>query len=210
MTWRGFAGSGWPRRPPESEIGATMSQSALGSWTFRSIAGLVLLTTGVAGTHSSSAETDRYSHRMVESSECRGEHDDDGHGDRGHDSRRHDGDHGHNGHHGHAGGAGLGLQQVISVRILPTIFLRVDKAGRVTAAATNTGCQPGKQDDVFLLRPNGVIEPTTMLHVDRCDWTGDFTVPGRFQPQWCSAGLHRHRVDQFGSVAFESVVVVDR
>ena len=97
---------------------------------------------------------------------------------------------------------------MISVRVHSTIFLRVDRSGRVTAAATNTGCQPSKQDDVFLLHPNGAIERTTLLHVDQCDWTGDFTVPGRFQPQWWSAELHRHRVDKLGSVAFESVVVV--
>lgn len=209
MTWRAFGGSGRPQCQLRSEIGETVSQSAVGSWTFRSIAGLVLLTTGVGGTHSSGAVAARYSYRRVESSECRDEHGDDAHDDRGHDSRRHDGDHGHKGHHDHGGGAGVGLQQTISVRVRPTTFLRVDKFGRVTAAATNTGCQPSKQDDVLLLRPSGAIEPTTLLHVDRCDWTGDFTVYGRFQPQWCSAELHRHRsVDQLGSVVVESVVVV--
>ena len=215
-----------------------MPPTAFGSWTLRSIAGLVLLATGAVGAHSSGVEAMHYSHTMVESSKCRGNHDGDddrghdsrgdggdgqgGHGDddhahdNGHNEHEHDG-HDDNGHDGGNHGAGMGLRQVISVRVPPTIFLRVDKLGRVTAAATNTGCRPSKQDDAFLVRPNGAIEPTTLLHVDKCDWTGDFSVPGRFQPQWCNAGLHKHRVDnsqhgasagQLGSVAFQSVVVV--
>ena len=197
---------------------------------FKSIAAGVLLTAGVVGTRSSDVAAIRYTHRIVESANCRGHRDDDrghdsgdhggrGHDDRGHEDRGHDDDRrpDHHDHHGGNHGPGLGLQQMISVRVPPTILLRVDKLGRVTAAATNTGCQPSKQDDVFLLRPNGAIEPTTLLHVDRCDWTGDFSVPGRFQPQWCNAALHRHRVDdsqrrasvgQLGSVTFDSVVVV--
>jgi hypothetical protein len=223
-----------------------MPHASFGSWTLRSIAGLVLLTTGAVGAHSSGAQATHYSHTMVESSNCRDNRDGDGgHDDRGHDSRGHDGNghggdgqgrHGHddrahdnghnehdndghddNGHDGGNHGPGMGLRQVISVRVPRTILLRVDKLSRVTAAATNTGCQPSKQDDVFLLRPNGAIEPTTLLHIDNCEWTGDFSVPGRFQPQWCNAALHRHRVDdtqhrakvdQLGTATVESVVVV--
>ena len=213
MTQRDLDGSGWPRCPLSSKIGSTVPHAFFGSLTLRSIAGLVLLTTGAVGAHSSGAEAVHYSHTMVESSNCHGKHA--GDGDHGHDDHAHDNGHnehdneGHD-HHGHDGvnhGAGM-LQQLISVRVRGTMFLRVDKSGRVVAAATNTGCRPSKQDDVFLLRPNGSIEPTTLLDIDKCDWTGDFSVPGRFQPQWCNAVLHRHRVDQFGSVGVESVVVV--
>lgn len=171
---------------------------------FKSIAAAVLLTAGVVGTRSSGAAAIRYSQQMVQSANCRGNRDDDrghdsgrhdshDHDNRAHDDREHDDRRGH-GRHGHDGGnhgPGFGLQQMISVRVPPTIFLRLDKSGRVTAAATNTGCQPSKQDDVFLLRPNGAIEPTTIFHVDECKWTGDFRVPARFQAQFCSFHLQR-------------------
>jgi hypothetical protein len=201
MTCREFDGSGCLRSPLDSEIGSTMPHGAFGSWTLRSIAGLVLLTTGAVGAHSSGAETIHFSHTMVESSNCRGNHDgDDDHEDRGHDDRGHDSrgrggdDHGGHGHddHGHDGAShssGM-LQQEITVRVPSTAFLRVDKKGHVTAAATNTGCQPSKEDDVFLLRPNGAIERTTAIHADDCYWRGDFSIAGRFQPQDCRADQH--------------------
>jgi hypothetical protein len=175
MKWRQSTGSGWPRSPLGSEIGSTMSYSAFGSLTLKSIAGLVLLAAGAVGTHSSDAGATRSSHQIVESLDCRGDREVGGHRNRG-----------HFGHNGGGHSPGFGLQQTISVSVPATTFLRVDKSGGVTSAATNTGCQPSSQDDVFLLRPNGAIEPATLLDVHECDWTGDFTVPGRFQTQRCT------------------------
>lgn len=63
----------------------------------------------------------------------------------------------------------------------------------MTSAATNTGCRPGKQDDVFLLRPDGAIEQATPIALPNCHWVGDFTVPGVFQPQLCGADGHGHQ-----------------
>jgi hypothetical protein len=48
-----------------------------------------------------------------------------------------------------------------------------------------TGCQPRKGDDVFLFKSGGVVEHTTTISGDNCDWTGDFTIPGKFQAQDC-------------------------
>jgi hypothetical protein len=162
----------------------------LGSSSLKSLAGVVLLAVGGAGAHEPDAAVTRYSHRMVQAVACRdnrdgGSHDgheDDGH-DRGRDHGGHEGDgHGDNG--GPSTGTGM-LQQVISVRVPAATFIRLDKSGRIIAAATNTRCQPSKQDEVFLLRAGGTIEPTTSIHVEDCKWIGDFTVPGRFQPQDC-------------------------
>jgi hypothetical protein len=65
--------------------------------------------------------------------------------------------------------------------------VRVDANGRVIAATTNTGCMPRKSDDVFVLRADGTLHPTRDFAVDDCDWTGDFSVAGRYQPQSCDA-----------------------
>ncbi|MCE9623577.1 MAG: hypothetical protein K8R99_14665 [Actinomycetia bacterium] len=73
--------------------------------------------------------------------------------------------------------------QTSIVTVPATVFLRVDRAGRVTAAATNTGCAPRHGDDVYLFRPDGSITVTTTVDVEDVDWVGDFTTPGVFQPQ---------------------------
>jgi hypothetical protein len=75
----------------------------------------------------------------------------------------------------------------ISVSVPATTILRIDKHGRVIAAATNTGCVPSRSDDVFVFRPDGTLAPTNARVIDRCDWRGDFTVSGRYQPQDCNA-----------------------
>lgn len=76
-----------------------------------------------------------------------------------------------------------GLTQTISVRVPRTTLLRMDTAGHITAAATNTGCAPTAGDDVFRFRPDGTLEKTDAIDVEDYRWSGDFTVPGRFQTQ---------------------------
>jgi hypothetical protein len=98
-------------------------------------------------------------------------------------------DRGRGGHGQVPSNGGSGLQQVVKVSVAATTFLRVDKSGRVTAAATNTGCEPSNNDQVFLFRPNGTIE-ATFAKIPDCDWSGDFTVSGRFQPQDCRGNKH--------------------
>ena len=182
-----FGDPGWPRSPVGSEIGDTMPHVAFGSWTLRSIAGLVLMTVGAVGTHDFKEKANRHSPPAVESSDCHGNHDDDRDGGRDHD---HDGrDNKGRGKDGHGKRAGSVVRQMITVHVPATTFLRVDRSGRVTSAATNTGCQPSNSDDVFLFRPGGTIE-TTAIDVDTCNWTGNFSVPGRFQPQTCRPLQH--------------------
>ena len=165
----------------------------LGSSTLKSLAGVVLLAVGAVGSHEAHPAVTHYSHRIVQAVTCRDDHDGRGRGrddDRGHDHGGHqDDEHGDDGDDGGpSSGAGM-LHQVISVRVPASTFIRLDKSGRIIAAATNTRCQPSKQDEVFLIRVGGAVEPTTTIHVEDCKWIGDFTVPGRFQPQDC-------RVDQ--------------
>gem|GEM_PF-5182310 len=148
-----------------------MSSSAFGSRTLKSIVGLVVLAAGAVGVQSSDAAAIRSPHRFVESSACHGNGDHGRHHGRGHERGSQD--------------AREELTQSISARVPATTFLRVDVSGRVISAATNTGCRPSKHDDVFLLRPGGTIEQGTALFLDHCNWTGNFTQPGVFQPQAC-------------------------
>ena len=180
-----------------------MSHLALGSFALKSIAGLVVTSACVVGgTRSSAVEAVKYTRVAIEASSCHGTHEDDhGHDNRSHDNGIHDDgrhDNGGRGRHGHEGDdddgqggtKGLGLRQIVTVQNPATVFLRVDKSGRVTSAATNTGCKPTRNDDAFFFRPGGAVEPATNFDLGGCDWTGDFSVPGRFQPQNCRADHH--------------------
>lgn len=169
----------------------------LGSATLKSLAGVVLIAVGAVGSHEPNAAFTQHSHRIVEASSCRtgrearGHDHDGGRDDRGHDHGGHQDD-GHGDDGGPSTGSGM-LQQVLSVRVPAATFIRLDKSGRIIAAATNTRCQPSKQDQVFLIRVGGAVEPTTTIHVEHCKWIGDFTVPGRFQPQDCRVDHPRYK-----------------
>jgi len=70
---------------------------------------------------------------------------------------------------------GAGLAQHVTVSVPRTAVVTVDHAGRVVAAATNTGCRPGAGDDVFVRRPDGSIVPAPPGAFAGVAWTGDFT-----------------------------------
>jgi hypothetical protein len=72
---------------------------------------------------------------------------------------------------------------VVTVAVPPTAFLRVDGAGRVVAAATNTGCAPRATDDIYLFRTDGGIVRGTSTVLAHRHWHGDFTHAGEYQPQ---------------------------
>ncbi len=74
-------------------------------------------------------------------------------------------------------------QQPVVVRVPATTFLRLDRSGRVTAAATNTGCAPRSTDQIYVARADGTLRRTSSIHVDHYRWTGDFTVAARYQMQ---------------------------
>lgn len=74
------------------------------------------------------------------------------------------------------------MVQTITVTILPTAILRVDAAGRVIAAETNTGCAPRTTDLLLVERADGTLAPAGGIDVAAVRWTGDFTAFG-FVPQ---------------------------
>ena len=92
-------------------------------------------------------------------------------------------------HHHHPGPnpppSGM-LQQILTVGVHPTDLLKVDRRGRVIAAATNTGCVPRQGDDVFLFRPDGSGVLTTSFDFVSCRWMGNFSIRGLYQPQDCT------------------------
>lgn len=81
----------------------------------------------------------------------------------------------------------MGAPSSAKVLVRPTVLLRVDSSGQVIAAATNTGCAPRRGDDVYFVGPDGTETLAPADEIDDCEWTGDFVVPGRFQPQQCHA-----------------------
>lgn len=154
-----------------------MSRFVVRSRAIKAMATSVVIVGGAVYAHGSVTQAARES-QIVESAECRRPP--------------------HEGHDGHAAwysgqvptdvrpGSSGGLQQTASVGVPASVFLRVDKRGRVTAAATNTGCVPRRGDDVYLFQPSGSIKAAG-FDLNSCHWTGDFTIAGRFQPQSCGA-----------------------
>jgi len=71
----------------------------------------------------------------------------------------------------------------IHVTIPPVAWLELDEAGRLMAAATNTGCAPRTGDTVVARRPDRTL--VAKLTVDLADvvWVGDFTRPAVLVPQ---------------------------
>lgn len=74
------------------------------------------------------------------------------------------------------------MVQTITVTVEPTSLLRIDQDGRVSAAATNTGCAPRATDHLFVVQADGSLRPAEGIDVDAIAWTGDFTRYG-FVPQ---------------------------
>lgn len=76
---------------------------------------------------------------------------------------------------------GDGVVPVV-VRIEPTALLKVDAAGTVIAAETNTGCAPRATDLLYVVADDGTLTPAEGIDVTTVAWTGDFTQFG-FIPQ---------------------------
>ena len=75
------------------------------------------------------------------------------------------------------------MQQEVKVVVPATALIRVDAAGRVTAALTNTGCAPRPGDDIYVVHAGGSIDPTPTGELPTQRWVGDFTVPGVYVVQ---------------------------
>jgi hypothetical protein len=76
--------------------------------------------------------------------------------------------------------APAGAGQQMSVSVPAVAMVRLDDAGAVVEAATNTGCAPRAGDAVYVVQADGSLEPAALPAVD---WVGDFTQAGVFQPQ---------------------------
>lgn len=72
---------------------------------------------------------------------------------------------------------------VIEVSIPPVAWLEVDEAGRLLAAATNTGCAPRTGDTVVARRPDRSVVAEVTIDLDEVAWVGDFTEPAVLVPQ---------------------------
>jgi hypothetical protein len=81
------------------------------------------------------------------------------------------------------------VQMEVGVGLHPAAVLRLDRFGRIVAAATNTGCPPRQTDDIYILRVRGPAQLITDIDVSRLRWRGDFVDTGRFYTQsrlsWC-------------------------
>jgi len=128
-------------------------------------------------------------HATTEGPGCSSAH---GHG-HGHANGNGNG-HGHGNGNGHAYGQGHAHgrrgpstsspgTQSISVFVPPTALVRVDAAGHVIAAATNTGCRPVQSDDFFTIHADGSVNRARPGEYAAQHWTGDFAAPGVYVAQ---------------------------
>jgi hypothetical protein len=72
--------------------------------------------------------------------------------------------------------------QTITVTVERTALVKVDAAGKVLAAETNTGCAPRPGDRVFVVQADGSLREAVGFDATATAWTGDFTRFG-FVPQ---------------------------
>jgi hypothetical protein len=77
---------------------------------------------------------------------------------------------------------GLNVPQV-AVQVPATVLLKLDAAGHVVEAATNSGCAPRLTDDVYLIEPDGTVHSGDANVLVGHQWVGDFTGAGVYQPQ---------------------------
>ena len=71
----------------------------------------------------------------------------------------------------------------ISVSVPATSVIKVDDGGRVVSAMTNTGQPPRPEDALWLMYPDGSVQPGLAGWFGHQIWTGDFAVPGVFVAQ---------------------------
>ena len=69
------------------------------------------------------------------------------------------------------------------VGLAPTTFVKVDRSGRITEAATNTSCRPTRGDTVYVFLRDGTIITAPHLDLDAIDWRGSFRTPGVYHRQ---------------------------
>jgi hypothetical protein len=83
-----------------------------------------------------------------------------------------------------AGASSPSVTQTITVTVPPLAIIRLDAAGNVASAFTNTLCAPRSTDDVYLVDAGGTFLNADPVHeLPEHTWVGDFTQPGVFQQQ---------------------------
>lgn len=74
-------------------------------------------------------------------------------------------------------------QPVVAVAVPATAVIQVDHDGRVVAAMTNTGMPPRFDDDLWLMYPDGSMQPASVEQFADQVWIGDFTDAGVYVAQ---------------------------
>lgn len=148
-----------------------MSRLAITSWVLSSLgAAAVVVGIGVVPALGRGSDGMTRHPVLVESADCRHSADDQV-GDSAHDVHR------------NSRQPSVGATQTISLVVPRTALIRLDDAGRVLAAWTNTGCAPSALDDVYVVTAAGAVVRSRTLNVSTFVWTGDFRTPGVYQAQ---------------------------
>ena len=82
-----------------------------------------------------------------------------------------------------AGSSGGEVSQALEVRVPRIAMVSYDRADRIDAVATNTGCAPRPGDEVYIVLDDGNLVAAPDFALDGIEWLGDFTAAGVFQAQ---------------------------
>ena len=82
-----------------------------------------------------------------------------------------------------AGSSGGEVSQALEVRVPRIAMVSYDRADRIDAVATNTGCAPRPGDEVYIVLDDGNLVAAPDFALDGIEWRGDFTAAGVFQAQ---------------------------
>ena len=76
-----------------------------------------------------------------------------------------------------------GRRRCVTVSVPAIGVIRVDDRGRAVAAMTNSGCPPRPGDEMWLIHPDGSMQPAPAERFAHHRWVGDFSEPGVYVAQ---------------------------
>lgn len=76
-----------------------------------------------------------------------------------------------------------GRRRGVTVAVPAIGVIRVDDRGRVLAAMTNTGCPPRPGEEMWLMYPDGSMQPAPAERFAGHRWIGDFSEQGEYVAQ---------------------------
>lgn len=79
--------------------------------------------------------------------------------------------------------SGDGVSQTVEVSVPRVAIIRIDTAGRIRWARTNTGCAPAPDDLVYLVNDDGSLRAAPGFDVTSIRWRGDFRTDERVYQQ---------------------------